>query len=84
MCRVPVFIGAVFLAASAFAQPADTNRNPNPDAYTYNRPVEVRTGYGNWGLLGLLGLSGLAGLFRRETRVHGEEDYLNQRGRKVA
>jgi len=88
MCRMPMFIGAILLTASAFAQQQpDTNQNPNPDAYTpntYNRPVEVRTGYGNWGLLGLLGLTGLLGRGRRETIVRGRDEYVNEPGRRVA
>lgn len=87
MFRVPLLIGAALLAASAFGQQQDTSRNPNPDAYTrdtYSRPTEVRTDYGNWGLLGLLGLTGLFGLRRRETIVRGRDEYLNEQRRRVA
>jgi MYXO-CTERM domain-containing protein len=87
MCRMPVFIGALLLTASTFAQEPDTSRIPNPDAYTrdsYNRPVEVKTGYGNWGLLGLLGLAGLLGLRRGETIARGRNEYLNEQRPKVA
>lgn len=91
MYRIPVLIGAMLLTASTFAQQTDTspNPNPNPDAYTrdtynYNRPVEGRTGYGNWGLLGLLGLTGLFGLRRGETIVRGRDEYLNEQRRRVA
>jgi MYXO-CTERM domain-containing protein len=86
MCRAPVLIGVALLTASAFGQQPDTSQNPNPDAYTrdtYGRPVDVRTDYGNWGLLGLLGLTGLFGLRRRETIVRGDE-YLNEQRRRVA
>ena len=87
MRRVPLFIGAILLTASTFAQEPNTTRNPNPDTNTrdyYNRPVEVGTGYGNWGLLGLLGLTGLLGLRRRETIVRGRDEYLNEQRRRVA
>lgn len=87
MLRIPVLIGAMLLTASTFAQQTDTSRNPNPDAYTpdaYNRPVEGRTGNGNWGLLGLLGLTGLLGLRRGETIVRGRDEYLNEQQRRVA
>jgi MYXO-CTERM domain-containing protein len=88
MCRVPLVLGAALLTASAFGQQQpDTTRNLNPDAYNrdaYNRPTEVRTDYGNWGLLGLLGLTGLLGLRRRETIVRGRDEYLNEQRRRVA
>ena len=87
MRKASVLIGTVLLTASAFGQQPDTSRNPNPDAYTrdaYGRPVEVGTGYGNWGLLGLLGLSGLLGLRRRETIVRGRDEYLDEQRRRVA
>jgi MYXO-CTERM domain-containing protein len=85
MRRASLFIGAVLLTASGFAQPTDTSRVPNPDAYnTYNRPVNVRTGPGNWGLLGLLGLAGLFGLRRGQTVIRDREDYLNEQRRRVA
>jgi MYXO-CTERM domain-containing protein len=85
MFRVPVLIGAMLLTASAFAQQPDTSQNPNPYGSTqdtYNRPMEVRTGPGNWGLLGLLGLAGLLGLRRGET-VRRDE-YLDEQRRRVA
>jgi MYXO-CTERM domain-containing protein len=84
MRRVPLFIGAALLTASTFAQEPNTTRNARPDAYTrdyYNRPVEVRTGYGNWGWLGLLGLAGLLG---RRSVVRSREEYLNEQRRRVA
>ena len=87
MCRVPLLIGAMLLTASAFGQQPDTIRNPNADTYTrdtYGRPAEVRTDYGNWGLLGLLGLTGLLGLRRRETIVRGRDEYLDEQRRRVA
>jgi len=93
MRRVPLFIGAMLLTASSFAQEPNTTGNPSPDTSTrdyYNRPVEGRTGYGNytnygnWGLLGLLGLTGLLGLRRRETIVRGRDEYLNDQRRRVA
>jgi MYXO-CTERM domain-containing protein len=87
MCRVPVFIGALLLTASTFAQQPDTSQIPNPDTYNqnaYNRPAEVRTGYGNWGLLGLLGLAGLLGLRRGETVARGRDEYLDEQRRRVA
>ena len=87
MCRVPLLIGAALLTVSAFGQQPDTTRNPSPDAYTrdtYGRPAEVRTDYGNWGLLGLLGLSGLFGLRRGERIIRDREDYLNEQRRRVA
>jgi MYXO-CTERM domain-containing protein len=86
MWRIPVLLGGVLLAASTYAQQPDTSRNPN-DAYTrdtYNRPVETRTGPGNWGLLGLFGLTGLLGLRRGETIARGRDEYLNEQRRKVA
>ena len=94
MRRMPLFIGAMLLTASSFAQEPNTTVNPTPDTSTrdyYNRPVEGRTGYnygntnyGNWGLLGLLGLTGLLGLRRRETIVRGRDEYLNDQRRRVA
>ena len=91
---VPLFIGAMLLTASSFAQEPNTTVNPNPDTSTrdyYNRPVEGRAGYGNygnnygnWGLLGLLGLTGLLGLRRRETIVRGRDENLNDQRRRVA
>ena len=77
MYRANLLAGVLFLTAFGFAQQPDTSRNPNPDAYTrdtYNRPVEVTHGYGNWGLLGLLGLTGLFGRSRRDTVVRGREE----------
>jgi MYXO-CTERM domain-containing protein len=79
-------IGAMLFSGSIFAQ-TTTNPNPNPDTYdqnVYNRPVEVRTGHGGWGLLGLLGLTGLLGLRRRETIARDRDEYLNEQRRRVA
>jgi MYXO-CTERM domain-containing protein len=87
MRRIPLFIGAAVLTVSSFAQQTNTGRNLNPDAYTrdtYNRPVDVRTGSGNWGLLGLLGLAGLFGLRRGERIIRDREEYLNEQRRRVA
>jgi MYXO-CTERM domain-containing protein len=87
MLKARVLVGAMLLTAPVFAQPVPTNPNPNPEVYppnTYNRPVEVRTGYGNWGLLGLLGLTGLLGLRRRETIARGRDEYLDEQRRRVA
>jgi hypothetical protein len=87
MRRIPVWVGAMLLAMCTFAQQPDATPNTNPDAYTrdtYSRPVEGRTGYGNWGLLGLLGLTGLLGLRRGETIVRSRDEYLNEQRRKVA
>jgi hypothetical protein len=90
MWRASVLIGAVLLAAPAFAQPPATTQNPNPNAYpqnTYNQPytpVEVRHGNGGWGLLGLLGLSGLLGLRRREAVIRGRDEYSGEQRRRVA
>jgi MYXO-CTERM domain-containing protein len=87
MCRAPVLIGAVLLAASAFAQQPNANPNPYPDTYNrdaYGRPVEIRTGYGNWGLLGLIGLAGLFGGRRRETIIRGREEFLNEPRNRAA
>ena len=84
MFRVSVLIGAVLMAAPAFAQQPVTSDNPNTNAYPqntynqpYNRPVEVRNGNGGWGLLGLLGLAGLLGRRRSETVVR--DKYLGTR-----
>ena len=86
-----VITGAMLLTGSIFALQTTTNPNPAPDTYdqnTYNpynnRPVEVRTGHGGWGLLGLLGLTGLFGLRKRETIVRGQDEYLNEQRRRVA
>ena len=87
MCRVPLLIGAALLTVSAFGQQPDTTRNPSPDAYTrdtYGRPAEVRTDYGNWGLLGLLGLSGLLGLRRRETVIHHRDEFTTEQRRRAS
>jgi MYXO-CTERM domain-containing protein len=81
----------MLFAGSIFAQPTPTTPSPNPtpdtyDTYNnpYNRPVEVRTGHGGWGLLGLLGLTGLLGLRKRDTIVRGQDEYLNEQRRRVA
>lgn len=82
-----VIIGATLFIGSIFAQPTTPSPNPNPDTYdqnTYNRPIEVRTGRGGWGLLGLFGLCGLFGLRKRETIVRGQDEYLNDQRRRVA
>jgi MYXO-CTERM domain-containing protein len=87
MNRVCPLIGTLLLATASFAQQADTSQNPNPDAYnrdTYNRPVERASGYGNWGLLGLCGLAGLLGSRRRETVVHGREEFATEQRRKAS
>lgn len=85
-----VIIGAALFTGSMLAQPTTTSPNPNPDTFdqnTYpynNRPVEVRTGHGGWGLLGLFGLTGLLGLRRRDSIVRGQDEYLNEQRRRVA
>jgi MYXO-CTERM domain-containing protein len=89
MNRAHVLIGVLLLTASGFAQQPGTTRNPslNPDAYTrdtYNRPVQYRTGSGNWGLLGLFGLLGLSGLRRRDTMVRGRDEFISEQRRRVA
>jgi hypothetical protein len=78
MFRVSVLIGAVLMAAPAFAQQNTYDQRYN-QTYNqpYNRPVEVRNRNGGWGLLGLLGLAGLLGRRRGETVVRGE--YLGTR-----
>jgi MYXO-CTERM domain-containing protein len=80
MLRAFVLIGAVLMAAPAFAQqtnqPYDQRYNQTYDQ-RYNRPVEARSGNGGWGLLGLLGLAGLLGRSRRETVIRNE--YLGER-----
>ena len=86
MYRVHLLAG-VLLAVSGFAQQPDTSRNPNPDAYsrnTYNQPVEVTHGSGNWGLLGLLGLTGLFARRRRDTIGRDRDEYVREQGRRVA
>jgi MYXO-CTERM domain-containing protein len=87
MHRALPLIGTLLLATTSFAQQADTSRNPNSDAYNrdaYNRPVERTSGYGNWGLLGLAGLAGLLGSRRRETIVHGREEFTTEQRRRAS
>jgi MYXO-CTERM domain-containing protein len=77
MYRGYLFAGMLLLTASSFAQEPGTVRNPNAETYpqdSYNRPVEIRHGSGNWGLLGLLGLTGLFGLGRRRSTVIRDQD----------
>jgi hypothetical protein len=76
MLMASVLVGAVLMAAPAFAQ---QNNQPYNETYNqaYNRPVEVRNGNGGWGLLGLLGLAGLLGRRRGETVIRNE--YLGER-----
>jgi len=85
MHRAHALIGVLLLTVSSFAQQPGTMRNP--DTYTrdtYNRPMEGTYGYGNWGLLGLLGLAGLFGLRRRETMVHGRDEYVTEQRRRAS
>jgi MYXO-CTERM domain-containing protein len=79
MYRARLFAGMLLLTASCFAQEPGTAQNPNAETYpqdSYNRPVETRRGYGNWGLLGLLGLTGLFGLGRRRSTVIRDQDEI--------
>jgi MYXO-CTERM domain-containing protein len=88
----PCLLGGILLLTTlSFGQQPDTTLNPNPtanqnpNAYnTYNRPVEVSHGHGNWGWLGLLGLAGLFGRSRRDTVVRGRDEYVTGQGRRVA
>jgi MYXO-CTERM domain-containing protein len=90
MYRARLLGGVLLLSALSFAQQTDTtlnpnNANPNLNPYnTYNRPVEVSHGHGNWGWLGLLGLAGLLGRSRRETVVRGRDEYVTGQGRRAA
>ena len=87
MYRARLFGGVLLLTALSFGQQPDTSRNPNPDAYsrdTYNRPVEVTRGFGNWGLLGLLGLAGLFGRSRRDTVVRDRDEYVTEQRRRAS
>jgi MYXO-CTERM domain-containing protein len=87
MKRVLFPIGILLLTAVGFAQQPDTSRNPTSDTYTrdnYNRPVESRSSYGNWGLLGLIGLTGLLGGRRRETTVHTRDEFSTEQRRRAS
>ena len=85
MHRTRAFLGALLLVAPIFAQQPNTTQNPNTYTRdTYNRPVERTSGTGNWGLLGLLGLTGLLGHRRRETIVHGRDEYVGGQWRKAS
>ena len=92
MYRSRLFAGLLLLTASSFAQQPGTAQNPNaenPNGETYpqnsyNRPVEIRRRYGNWGLLGLLGLTGLFGLGRRRSTVIRDQDEIVTGQRRMA
>jgi len=86
MHRARLIAGMFLLTVSGFAQQQpDTSQIPNPNPpTTYNQPVEIRHGYGNWGLLGLFGLCGLFGRRRRETIVRDRDEYVTEQRRRVA
>ena len=93
MYRLHLLAGVLLLSALSYAQQPATDQNAIPDTNanprtytqdTYNRPVEVRHGGGNWGLLGLIGLTGLFGRRRSETMVRGRDEFAADQRRRVA